>query len=83
MKVLNKTAISGLRFLGRKVSLHPTLYSVIDALKVGEGVSFSKSEWKAKSPPSSVIGSRYNSTGIQFSVRQLADRSGYVVIRKA
>jgi len=55
------------------------VYRRLHSLKVGEVLTLRTSEWKAATPPTHL---RYNATYRgQFSVRELEDKTGWLIVR--
>lgn len=82
----------------RYESTNRRLYEMIGKLRVGQAIMFKKEEWVGKSHPrvnipsyghpSKSIGHKRSDAaqklfGKKFSIRTLADKSGYIVIRKS
>ena len=69
----------------KRISPNEEILNVVDTLEVDEGLIFENSEWKTKTPPYFSLSS-YQKRGSwkdrKFRCRRLADKEGWLVIRK-
>lgn len=81
MKKLNETDIQKLDFLQRGKAAHPVIVAK-RTMEKGETFFFTMSEWAPmKTSPTNYLGKSQKNK--RFSVRILADRSGFIVTRTA
>ena len=69
----------------KRISPDEEILNVIDSLEIGEGLTFENSEWKTKTPPYQSLGGhqkRGSWKDRKFRCRRLADKEGWLVIRK-
>jgi len=59
---------------------HRAIYEKLRALKIGEEITIARSEWRARTPPTSALVYARNHRG-KFVVRKLVDRAGWLVVR--
>lgn len=83
MKILTEEEKNGIETLtkGRGGARHP-VYAEIKKLQVGQALLIETSDWSAKTPPGVNVHGAFRD-GRKFSVRTLADRSGWLVTRLA
>lgn len=85
MEILTPKEISKLEYhCKRRISKNERVYEEIDKLKTGEGLTISNSEWLIKTPPVNALSFVQKKAwkDRRFSVRKLADESGWAIIRK-
>lgn len=79
MKKINKGDFEKLVFVEKTYS-NPVIAELLK-LEVGEGLIVKTEEWKKKTPLSVMWGSYKNRHNIHLKVKQLADKSGWGVLR--
>lgn len=81
MKKLNKEELEKIAVKRFGYRNNPVL-DFLKTISVGEGVIVTRTEWKKKTKPGVIISGTFRD-GRRFSTRQLADESGWLIVRLA
>lgn len=80
MKIVNSNDVSSLDLVPKKGSFNVAVKDEARKLDVGAALVIDNNEWFGKVLP---FAHTFAKDGKSFSVRTLADKSGYAIIRKA
>jgi len=82
MQILSQEALKGYRFLRGGQGQTTPFYESVRSLEIGQSALISMNEWPNRmAPGASEVRRRVGDPNRQFSVRMLADKTAFAIVR--